>query len=142
MPTCTLAKHILICDDEEDILEMLSLLLSNAGYAVSTARGHKEFMTKFHEHLPDLILMDVQMPEHDGFWIAERLPGHKRIPIIFITAHDRPVYRLYAPMVGAEDYLSKPFEPRQLLSRLESALQPQKRNSSKRFLDDLNGDET
>ena len=140
MSTCTIAKRILICDDEEDILEMLTLLLSNAGYEVATARGHKEFMVKFHEQQPDLILMDVQMPEHDGFWIAERLPGRKRIPIIFITAHDRPVYRLYAPMVGAEDYLSKPFEPQMLLSRLESALQPQKKTSSRRFLDELNAE--
>jgi len=137
MTTLTATKHILVCDDDSDILELLNCLLVNAGYSVAVAHEHHEFMQRFHETKPDLILMDVHMPEHDGFWIAERLPTNERIPIIFITAHDRPVYRVCAPIVGAEDYIAKPFAPEDLLARIKKALQPTKRVSVRHFLDDL-----
>jgi len=137
MTACTATKRILICDDEDDILEMLAHLLNEAGYSVSTAHEHKEFMTRFHEAKPDLILLDVYMPEHDGFWIAEQLQGIRRVPIIFITAHDRHVYRLCAPIVGAADYLAKPLDPDVLLNRIEKALSHTPRTSSTRFLEGI-----
>lgn len=137
MTTLTAAKHILVCDDDDDILEMVEHILNRAGYSVAKAHRYSEFMDRFHETKPDLILLDVQMPEHDGFWIAERLPGSERIPIIFITAHDRPIYRLCAPIVGAEDYVAKPFEPEDLLARIEKALHPRRKLSSRRFFDVL-----
>jgi two-component system OmpR family response regulator len=79
------------------------------------------------------------LPEHDGFWIAEHLPCSQRIPIIFITAHDRPVYRLCAPIVGAQDYIAKPFDPNVLLLRIEKALYPAAKSSS-RFLEAIGGE--
>jgi DNA-binding response OmpR family regulator len=139
MTTCVRSKHILICDDQDDILEMLSHALNGAGYTVSSAHEHREFMEKFREQKPDLIVLDVHMPEHDGFWIAEHLPCNHRIPIIFITAHDRPVYRLCAPIVGAEDYIAKPLDPEVLLTRIYRALRPNPRPST-RFLEAI-GDE-
>jgi len=135
MTTCVAAKRILVCDDEDDILDMLAHLLNMTGYAVSTAHDHKEFMAKFHEAKPDLVLLDVRMPEHDGFWIAERLQDMERVPIIFITAHDRPVYRMCAPIVGAVDYLAKPIDPDILLARIDKALNAPRTTSSGRFLE-------
>lgn len=127
-------KRILICDDQDDILEMLSHSLCSVGYTVSLAPGFREFMERFCEQTPDLILLDIYMPEHDGFWIVDHLPCNHCIPIIFMTAHDRPVYRLCAPMVGAASYIVKPFEPHELLVRIETALRPTPRLGSTQFL--------
>jgi DNA-binding response OmpR family regulator len=135
MTTTLNTKTILVCDDEDDILDMMAHALKRAGYAVSTAHEHREFMERFHEQKPDLIILDLYMPEHDGFWIAEHLPCRQRIPIIFITAHDRPLYRLCAPIVGAEDYIAKPFDLDVLLTRIERALNLKSRPSSTRFLE-------
>ena len=116
-------KSILICDDNDEILELCSVILNKAGYQVQTASGHAEFSQKFDPTAPPhLIILDVQMPEHDGFWIAENLGSGVRVPIIFVTGHDRPVYRLYAPIAGAADYITKPFDPDELLLRVETAL--------------------
>jgi DNA-binding response OmpR family regulator len=125
----TAAKRILVCDDDHDIVMLLSVILEGAGYLVETAHGHVEFAAKFDPTAPpNLILMDVRMPERDGFSIAENLGG--RVPIIFVTAHDRPVYRLYAPIAGGADYVTKPFDPDDLLKRIEKALQVDPRKSN------------
>jgi DNA-binding response OmpR family regulator len=138
MATCTAAKRILVCDDDKDILDLLSHILTQAGYTVATAGEHKSFMQRFNEAKPDLILLDVRMPEKDGFSIAEQIQGDYRGPIIFITAHDRPVYRMCVPIVGATDYLPKPIDPEVLLARIEHALHPQPHpRSSSRFLEAL-----
>ena len=122
-------RNILICDDDAFILEMVEQLLTGAGYSVSTARGHQEFMEKLCDTKPDLILLDVHMPDCDGFSIAQRV-ARSQIPIIFMTAHDRPSYRQCAPIVGAEDYIAKPFDTDFLLSRIQTVLDTQKKATS------------
>jgi two-component system response regulator AdeR len=127
--SATAVKRILVCDDDPDIVMLIETILKDAGYDVDTANGHREFSQKFDPTAPpNLILMDVRMPERDGFSIAENLGG--RVPIIFVTAHDRPVYRLYAPIAGGTDYVTKPFDPEDLLRRIEQALRvdPKKSN--------------
>ena len=116
-------RTILVCDDNPDILELCSAILTHAGYTVRVANGYEQFKAQFDPTSPPhVLILDVQMPEHDGFWIAENLGSGVRVPIIFITGHDRPVYRLYAPIAGAFDYLTKPFDPEQLLQRVGKAL--------------------
>ena len=116
-------KKILICDDDQDTLDALSVLLRNAGYEVLTAHEHNELSAKMRDSDPDLILLDVRMPERDGFWIAEGLQVLGRsIPIILMTAYDRMIYRLYAPFVGCVEYLVKPIDPRVLLSKINHTL--------------------
>jgi DNA-binding response OmpR family regulator len=123
--------HILICDDNDDVLEFLAKSLSIAGYETATAHGHDEFLKAYDARAPDLILLDVRMPERDGFWIAERLQmANNKAPIIFITAHDRPLYRLCAPIAGAVDYVTKPFDPDDLERRIKSALQTDAKTSN------------
>lgn len=119
MPT---PKKVLVADDEPDILEMVVRILSDAGYEVTPAEGHKQFMEAFAQVLPDLAIIDVHMPEHDGFWIAERVKSACNIPIIFMTARDRPKYQLYAPIAGAASYIHKPFLPEFLLNEVRKAL--------------------
>ena len=131
IPGVSMQRTILVCDDNNDILELCSTILTSAGYTVDTANGYEQFRAKFDPTSPPhLLIMDVQMPEHDGFWIAENLGSGVRVPIIFITGHDRPVYRLYAPIAGAFDYITKPFDPIQLLERSEKALRIQPKSSS------------
>ncbi len=123
MTTAIMTKKVLVCDDDPDILELLKTLLSNSGYSVSTAMAHEEFFDKIDEFEPDLILLDIRMPEHDGFWIAEELQRLDiNIPIIFVSAPNRSVYRLCAPIAGAVDFIIKPFEPDVLLDRVSKAL--------------------
>jgi len=118
-------RKIVVCDDDPQTLDALAELLSNAGYAVSTAASHTEMLDKFDTAHPDLLILDVRLPEHDGMWIAESLLSHGRnIPIIFHTGCDAPSYRLYAPFVGASAYLTKPCDSAVLLEKIEEALRP------------------
>ena len=121
--TATASKRILICDDDADILDLIKTLLCNAGYSVTTATGYEEFFANYKASKPDLILMDIRMPEHDGFWMAEELLRlSNKAPIIFVSAHNRSVYRLCAPIAGAIDFIIKPFDPDHLLGRVRNAL--------------------
>jgi len=118
-------KTILVCDDDQDILDAVSMALVNAGYKVVTAHEHKELTNQIRLSPPDLIILDVRMPERDGFWIAEFLQVlGVNVPIMFMTAYDQMVYRLYAPFVGAVEYLIKPVDMQILLKKVERALAP------------------
>lgn len=115
-------KSILVCDDNEDILEMVSKIVSNAGYKVFAANGYKEVIPLIGSVHPDLLICDIRMPVRDGFWIAEYLQVEGiRIPIIFITAFDTQLYRAYAPFVGSVAFVSKPFEEEVLLREIHNA---------------------
>ncbi len=124
-------KTVLVCDDNDDIRDFISVLLSNAGYDVKLARDSREFLVQFKNSRPHVIVLDVRMPEHDGFWVAEQLLdcGNKA-PIIFLTAHDCLMYRLYAPVAGASDYLTKPIDPAVLLERINKAVTTDARASN------------
>jgi CheY-like chemotaxis protein len=116
-------KRILVVDDDADILDMIVRLLKQEGYIVTGACSYAEFEEAFSQPLlPNLILLDIRLPVHDGFWIAQNVRAKYNIPIIFITAHDCAKYRLYAPMMGAADYVQKPFEPKQLLNTVTKVL--------------------
>jgi DNA-binding response OmpR family regulator len=131
----TAAKKILVCDDDSDIAGLLAHLLTEAGYEVSTASGHDEFFKKFSALRPDLIMLDIRMPEHDGFWIADELQRlDNKAPILFCTAHNRSVYRMCAPIAGAVDFIVKPFDPDALVARIRQILKPHSAESSSWFL--------
>lgn len=127
----TRTKVILVCDDDPDIAEFVSFLLRKAGHAVEVAHNHSECLARFHAQPPDLVILDVRMPEHDGFWVAEKLTfeGNKA-PIMFMTAHDEPLYRLCAPIAGAVDYIAKPFDPDFLMERVQNALKNDPKDSN------------
>ena len=115
-----LPKKIAVVDNDSDNLEMMTCLLSDAGHTVVAAHGHAEFLEVFNASpLPDLILLDIRMPERDGFWIAEYVKSKFDIPIIFMTAHHHPKYQLYA---GAAAYIVKPLDPELLFSTIDKAL--------------------
>jgi DNA-binding response OmpR family regulator len=112
-----------MCDDDRDLLDSLGTFLKASGYQVETASEHNELMEKLREKVPDLLLLDVRMPEKDGFWVAEGLQAlGVRVPIIFMTGYDKWIYRFYAPFVGSVYYLVKPIDLQLLLKKIEEAL--------------------
>ena len=114
---------ILIVDDDSDIREMIALLLSKAGYTYNTATNGDEALAMCTKTPFDLILLDIMMPGSDGYDFCEKLrKNNQRCYIIFITALDEPDALEKALFTGGDDFLRKPFEPRELLARIVSCL--------------------
>jgi CheY-like chemotaxis protein len=109
---------ILVVDDQPSLAQMMAELLTDAGYATRTAENGREALAEVQAAPPDLLLLDVQMPELDGFEVASMLkadPATATIPIIMVSAHEGRGARLVGLESGAEDYLSKPVDPAELL---------------------------
>jgi DNA-binding response OmpR family regulator len=116
-------KPIIVCDDDQDTLDFLEVLLTQHGYQVLQAHGYKDVLFCLEHVRPSLILMDIRMPEWDGFEVAEMLrrQGHT-VPIIFMTAHDNKFSRRYSPHLGADGYFTKPLDENALLEKVKSVV--------------------
>jgi two-component system alkaline phosphatase synthesis response regulator PhoP len=118
-------QKILIVDDEPDIIELLAFNLKAEGYEVITATNGMEALNQARAALPDLIVLDLMLPELDGLAVSEilhRLPSTAPIPIIMLTAWKSELSRVIGLATGAEDYITKPFSPRDLVSRVNNTL--------------------
>lgn len=116
---------ILVVDDEEDILELLRYNLRKEGYHVKTATNGAEAIDIAVETAVDLMVLDVMMPEIDGFDVCRRvrtLPHHIATPIIFLTARTSELDQIHGLELGADDYIQKPISPRVLMARVKSVL--------------------
>ncbi len=116
---------ILIADDEPSIVLSLQVLLRKAGYEVRVARDGEEAMQAVAASPPDLILLDVAMPKHDGFEVCQSLranPALKDLPIIMLTAKSRDVERQKGMALGATDYIIKPFSIHDLVATIRKHL--------------------
>ncbi len=116
------SPHILIIDDDRDIRRPLATYLSENGYRVSAAENGREMDRILSKASIDLIVLDVMMPGEDGFSICKRLQASTRIPIILLTALKDDTDRIVGLELGADDYLSKPFNPRELQARIKTVL--------------------
>ena len=116
------SPHILIIDDDRDIRRPLATYLSENGYRVSAAENGREMDRIMSKASIDLIVLDVMMPGEDGFSICKRLQASTRIPIILLTALKDDTDRIVGLELGADDYLSKPFNPRELQARIKTVL--------------------
>ena len=117
--------RILVVDDEPEAVELVEFNLKQAGYAVSTAVDGAEALKKARAQTPDLIVLDVMLPEMDGFEICKTLRGETptaRTPILMLTAKAAEIDRVLGLELGADDYLTKPFSPRELLLRIKKIL--------------------
>ena len=126
MPTKSrvLAK-ILVVDDEPDALELVGFNLKAAGYEVVTADDGTDALKKARQHAPDLILLDVMLPEVDGLEVCKLLrrdPATSQIPVIMLTAKAAEIDRVLGLELGADDYMTKPFSPRELVLRVKNLL--------------------
>lgn len=116
-------RTILIVDDETRILEFVRMNLELEGYRVSTAAGGQEALAKLGEAPePDLVVLDVMMPVLDGFETLTKLREISSVPVIFLSAKSEEFDRILGLDLGADDYLSKPFNPRELVSRIRAVL--------------------
>ena len=112
-------------DDEPEAVELVEFNLKQAGYAVTTAADGAEALKKAHSQPPDLIVLDVMLPEMDGFEACKVLrldPATAKVPIIMLTAKAAEIDRVLGLELGADDYLTKPFSPRELLLRIKKIL--------------------
>lgn len=124
-------KKILLVDDEQDILEILSYNLSKEGYSVFTASNGNEGIAKAQEILPDLILMDVMMPEKDGIETCQQMRQIKELQntlIVFLSARNEEFSQLAGFDAGANDYIVKIIKPKVLISKVNALLQLTSRN--------------
>lgn len=118
-------KKILVVDDDAELVELVSFNLEQAGYAIGTASNGVEALKKARSLEPDLIVLDVMMPELDGFAVCEILrrdAATASIPIMMLTALSSELGRMAGLGSGASDFLTKPFSPRLLIARIEDLL--------------------
>jgi two-component system copper resistance phosphate regulon response regulator CusR len=112
------SPHLLIIEDDPDIAELLKHDLNDAGYRVSVAGGVMQGLTLTRELTPDLILLDLGLPDGDGRQILKRVRLNNPVPIIVLTARDQVGEKVELLELGADDYLVKPFAPAELLARI------------------------
>jgi len=115
-------SHILIVDDDEAIRSLLADFLSHYQFEVTTAGDGKGLFTALGEHSFDLIILDVMLPGEDGLSLCQRIRQHSNIPIIMLTAIGEEADRIVGLEMGADDYVAKPFNPRELLARIKAVL--------------------
>ncbi len=118
----TVKEHILIVDDDEGLRSLLEQYLGTNGFEVSLASNGAAMDEKLLEVQPDLVILDLMMPGEDGLAIARRLRASTQLPIIMLSARGEDIDRIIGLEVGADDYLAKPFNPRELLARIRAVL--------------------
>ena len=113
---------ILVADDEKNILELCRLYIVKEGFAVETAIDGQEVLDKVRRSRPDLVVLDLMMPRIDGLEVCRRLRKDTSIPIIMLTARGDDVDKVVGLELGADDYVTKPFNPRELVARVKAVL--------------------
>ncbi len=116
------APHLLVVDDDRRIRDLLSRFLASEGYRVTTAETAADAHAKLKGLSFDLLVLDVMMPGETGFDLAKAIRGDSNVPILMLTARDAAESRIRGLEIGADDYLSKPFEPRELSLRIANIL--------------------
>jgi DNA-binding response OmpR family regulator len=112
----------LVVEDESSIASFVALYLKNAGYTVKTAATGGEALKQVGADQPSLIVLDLNLPDIDGIEVCRRIRNSADVPIIMLTARDEDVDKIIGLEVGADDYLTKPFNPRELVARVKSVL--------------------
>lgn len=117
--------EVLVIEDDEDILQLLTFNLESAGYEVSTATDGYEGLVQARRRQPGLIILDIMLPSMDGFEVCKELkrkPETSSVPVIMLTARGEEVDRIVGLELGADDYVIKPFSPRELLLRVKAIM--------------------
>jgi len=116
------ANSILVVEDESSIASFVSLYLKNAGYSVRAVATGGEALLQAGTDPPALIVLDLMLPDIDGIEVCRRIRKTSEVPILMLTARDEDVDKIIGLEVGADDYLTKPFNPRELVARVKSIL--------------------
>ena len=125
-----MAISVLIVEDDKNIQELLQLYLEKEGYAVTVAGDGGQGLTKFRTIKPDLVLLDVMMPVMDGWEVCKAIRAESRTPVIMLTAKGELDDKITGLKAGADDYVTKPFELRELIARIEAVLRRSEGNTA------------
>jgi len=117
-----MAKKILVVDDEKRIVAILKAYLERDGYQVSTAYDGRSALELARSNLPDLIILDLMLPEVSGWDVCRELRKESDVPVIMLTARDDTTDKIIGLELGADDYVTKPFDPKEIISRVRAVL--------------------
>jgi two-component system alkaline phosphatase synthesis response regulator PhoP len=137
MVTQATNSSVLVVEDESSIASFVALYLKNAGYAVRTVANGSDALTQVAADSPSLIVLDLMLPDIDGIEVCRRIRKSSDVPILMLTARDEDVDKIIGLEVGADDYLTKPFNPRELVARVKSILRrvtPERREIESKVL--------
>jgi phosphate regulon transcriptional regulator PhoB len=138
----SMGQRIVIIEDEKDIVELVRYNFRKEGYEVQSFSRGREGLEHLRRHGADLLLLDILLPDENGFEICRRLRADERlqgIPIIFLTAKGEEIDRVLGLEMGADDYVVKPFSPRELVARVKAVLRRQVRLAEKREVVEAGG---
>lgn len=121
-PGSSTGQTVLVVDDEDMVREVVSAYLDREGYRSVEATDGRAALDAVREHKPDLIVLDVMLPRIDGYTVLSELRKHTQVPVILLTARSQEVDRVLGLELGADDYVVKPFSPRELTARVKSVL--------------------
>ncbi len=120
--TESLVAKILVVDDEPNIREVVSLYLRRDGHSVIPAADGEEALTLYRQTEPDLVVLDLMLPKVSGLEVCRRIQADERVPVVMLTARGEEEDRIVGLGIGADDYMVKPFSPRELAARVEAVL--------------------
>src|SRR5205085_1969115 len=123
--------RVLVIDDDDDIRGLVRTLLERLGAEVREARNGREGLREFHSWRPDLVVLDVSMPEMDGWNVLERLRDMSEVPVLMLTARGDELERVRGLQAGADDYVVKPFGKQELVARVQALLRRSQRGKPK-----------
>jgi DNA-binding response OmpR family regulator len=113
-------NRVLVVDDEDHILELARLYLSREGYQIETVTDGAQALARFGQVKPDLVVLDIMLPNVDGLTICREIRKQSQVPIIMLTARDEVTDKVVGLELGADDYLTKPFHPQELVARAKA----------------------
>ena len=117
-----MARNILVVEDDRNISDLIRMYMEKEGFEVRSAYDGGKAIEEFQKQVPDLILLDVMLPKIDGITVCQRIREHSNVPIIMLTAKGEVEDRIIGLELGADDYLVKPFSPRELVARVRALL--------------------
>lgn len=124
-----MANKILVVDDDLNICELLKLYLENDGYVVYTANDGKQAVDMFKNKTPDLVLLDIMLPKMDGWQVCREIRKTSSVPIIMLTAKGETFDKVLGLELGADDYVVKPFDTKEVMARVKAVLRRTKGDS-------------
>jgi DNA-binding response OmpR family regulator len=122
-----MSKHILLIDDDALLVKSLAFTLTQNGYRAATATSAREGLALIEKDLPDLILLDIGLPDLDGLSVLRQIQNEHAVPVIFLTARRRELDEVLGLELGAEDYITKPYNEDVLLARIKTVLRRNER---------------
>ncbi len=131
-----MAKRILVADDDAHICDVISFALEKAGMQVTVSNDGKQALEAFRQQPADLIVLDINMPECDGLEVCRELRKLSEVPILFLSSRDDEIDRILGLEIGGDDYVTKPFSPRELVARINAILKRTRHSPSLQAAED------